>query len=206
MSLIEEKLDEMIPSPYCELDYKDDFSLLISILLSAQAKDENVNKITPFLFKKYFDAKSMSEANFNEIESIIRPLGLSKTKAKNIIALSKIIEQKYDNKVPSNYGDLIILPGIGNKSAKVFLIEYYKENYFPVDTHVKRVSTRLGLSNDEDSVETVEKKLSNYFEHKNLSKLHQQFVLHGRYTCLAKKPKCENCKLKEVCKFYKKEL
>lgn len=199
-------LDKMIANPVTELDYQDDFTLLISIMLSAQTTDKKVNDISPELFKKYPNPDYIKEEDYENIESIIRPLGLSKTKANNIIKIASLIKEHFGGKVPSTYKDLITLPGIGNKTAKVFLVEFYQQNYFPVDTHVKRVATRLGKVNEKDSPEVVEKKMSQFFKNIDLAKRHQQFVLHGRYTCVARKPKCEQCLLTSLCKYYKESV
>lgn len=199
-------LDKMIANPVTELDYQDDFTLLISIMLSAQTTDKKVNDISPELFENYPNPDSIKEEDYEKIESIIRPLGLSKTKANNIIKIASLIKEQFGGKIPSTYEDLIKLPGIGNKTAKVFLVEFYKQNYFPVDTHVKRVATRLGKVNEKDSPEVVEKKMSQFFKNIDLAKRHQQFVLHGRYTCVARKPKCEQCSLTSLCKYYKESV
>ncbi|HHU59967.1 TPA: endonuclease III [bacterium] len=199
-------LDKMIAKPVTELDYQDDYTLLISIMLSAQTTDKKVNDISPELFENYPNPDSIKEEDYEKIESIIRPLGLSKTKANNIIKIASLIKEQFGGKIPSTYEDLIKLPGIGNKTAKVFLVEFYKQNYFPVDTHVKRVATRLGKVNEKDSPEVVEKKMSQFFKNIDLAKRHQQFVLHGRYTCVARKPKCEQCSLTSLCKYYKESF
>ncbi len=199
-------LDKMIAKPVTELDYQDDYTLLISIMLSAQTTDKKVNDISPELFENYPNPDSIKEEDYEKIESIIRPLGLSKTKANNIIKIASLIKEQFGGKIPSTYEDLIKLPGIGNKTAKVFLVEFYKQNYFPVDTHVKRVATRLGKVNEKDSPEVVEKKMSQFFKNIDLAKRHQQFVLHGRYTCVARKPKCEQCSLTSLCKYYKESV
>ncbi len=199
-------LDKMIANPVTELDYQDDFTLLISIMLSAQTTDKKVNDISPELFENYPNPDSIKEEDYEKIESIIRPLGHSKTKANNIIKIASLIKEQFGGKIPSTYEDLIKLPGIGNKTAKVFLVEFYKQNYFPVDTHVKRVATRLGKVNEKDSPEVVEKKMSQFFKNIDLAKRHQQFVLHGRYTCVARKPKCEQCSLTSLCKYYKESF
>lgn len=202
-SLIIKNLELMIKDPKCELIYKNDWQLLIAILLSAQCTDKKVNKITPILFKKYPSLKDLKEANIQELEQIIYPLGLSKTKSKNIIALATILHDNYDDKVPNEKKELVKLPGIGNKTANVMLIEYFNIPAFPVDTHVARVSKRLNLCNDNDSIETIEKKLTNIFPSKEWSTLHLRMVLFGRYICKAIKPECNTCLLKNMCKHKK---
>ena len=195
-------LELMIKDAKCELIYHNDFQLLIAILLSAQCSDKQVNKITPILFKKYPTLKDLKEAKFEEIEQIIHPLGLSKTKAQNIISLATILHNDYNDKVPSSKNELIKLPGIGNKTANVMLIEYFNIPAFPVDTHVSRVSKRLKLCANEDTVEIIEKKLTNLFPENTWASLHLRMVLFGRYICKATKPDCCNCLFNKECEFY----
>lgn len=196
-------LELMFQDPKCELIYNNDWQLLIAILLSAQCTDKKVNAITPILFSKYPTLKDLKEASFNELELIIRPLGLSNNKAKNIIALSTILHDSYNNKVPNTKEELVKLPGIGTKTANVMLIEYFNIPAFPVDTHVSRVSKRLQLCNEDDSVEIIEKKLTNIFPEKEWATLHLRMVLFGRYICKAQKPDCSNCLFNKECKYKK---
>lgn len=193
----------MFEDPKCELLYNTDWQLLIATLLSAQCTDKKVNKVTPIIFSKYPTLKDLSEAKENELESIIHPLGLSRTKTKNIISLSSVLHTRYNDKVPKSKEELIKLPGIGNKTANVMLIEYFKIPAFPVDTHVARVSKRLNLCNDSDSVKEIEKKLTQSFDKKEWSTLHLRMVLFGRYICKAIKPNCETCLFKENCLYNK---
>ena len=198
-----QNLELMFQDPKCELIYNNDWQLLIAILLSAQCTDKKVNAITPILFSKYPTLKDLKEAFFNELELIIRPLGLSKNKAKNIIALSTILHDSYNDKVPNTKEELIKLPGIGTKTANVMLIEYFNIPAFPVDTHVSRVSKRLQLCNEDDSVEMIEKKLTSIFPEKEWATLHLRMVLFGRYICKAQKPDCSNCLFNKECKYKK---
>lgn len=195
---IKKSLIEMIPSPKCELNYTSDYTLLIAILLSAQCLDKKVNKVTPILFSKYPTLLELKNANLKELTEIIRPLGLANNKAKAIIELSSILLDKYEGKVPQNREILTTLPGIGIKTSGVFLAEFYKHNYFPVDTHVKRVSYRLGLTNLEDNVNKIEETLTNLFKN-DLDILHLRFVLFGRYICKSKNPECNKCKFYNKC-------
>ena len=197
-------LELMFKDAKCELDYNNDWQLLIAILLSAQCTDKKVNKVTPILFSKYPTLKNLKEANTNEIEEIIHTLGLSNTKAKNIIALSTILHDHYNDKVPNSKDELIKLPGIGNKTANVMLIEYFNIPAFPVDTHVARVSKRLELCSDTDSVEKIEKKLTTIFPKESWALLHMRMVLFGRYICKAIKPDCANCLFNKQCTYPKK--
>lgn len=192
-------LEKMIPNPKCELNYTSDYTLLIAILLSAQCLDKNVNKITPILFSKYPTLKDLMNADIDDLVTILRPLGLANNKAKSIKELSKILVSKYDEKVPMDRDTLTTLPGIGIKTSGVFLAEFYNQNYLPVDTHVKRVSYRLGLTNESDSIETIEETLSKFFNNENLSNLHLILVLFGRYICKSKNPDCKNCLFNKKC-------
>lgn len=191
-------LNEMIKDPKCELNYNSDYTLLIAILLSAQCLDKKVNQVTPILFKKYPTLFDLKNANINDIIEIIRPLGLANNKAKSIIELSKILVDKYDQKVPTDRNILITLPGIGIKTSGVFLAEFYKQNYIPVDTHVKRVSYRLGLIEKNSTIEQIEETLSKKFK-TNLDMLHLRLVLFGRYICKSQNPKCNECKFNGQC-------
>jgi endonuclease-3 len=181
-----------------ELQYKNDYELLISIILSAQCTDKRVNIITPALFKKYPSTKELAKANLEDVKEIIKSCSFFNNKAKNIIEMAKIVEEKYNGKIPHDHKELIKLPGVGNKTANVFLIELDNANRMAVDTHVFRVSHRLGLS-DAKNVEKTEEDLIEAFK-TDLATLHQALVLFGRYICTAKNPKCDKCFLTKYCK------
>ena len=202
-SFVLNSLNSLFPNPKCELNYNNEWQLLIAILLSAQCTDKKVNAITPILFKKYPTLKDLKNANFNELENIIHPLGLSNNKAKNIINLSKVLNEQYNDTVPNKKEELVKLPGIGVKTANVMLIEYFKIPAFPVDTHVSRVSKRLNLCNETDNVTTIEKKLTSLFKQSAWATLHLQMVLFGRYICKAIKPDCSKCPFKGKCNYSK---
>lgn len=193
----------MFQDPKCELDYNNDWQLLIAILLSAQSTDKKVNKVTPILFSKYPTLKHLKEANVKELKDIINPIGLANNKAKNIIALATVLHDEYNDKVPSTKEQLVSLPGIGTKTANVMLIEYFNIPAFPVDTHVARVSKRLNLCKESDNVKTIEEKLTTLFPKEEWALLHLRMVLFGRYICKALKPDCNNCLLKEKCNYNK---
>lgn len=201
---IKNYLNELYPFARCELNYTTPFELLIAVMLSAQTTDASVNKVTPILFSKYKDASSLAKANLSDVENIIKSIGLYKNKAKNIIATSKIIDEVYKGNVPSNMEELTSLPGVGRKTANVMLVEGFKIPAFPVDTHVERVSKRLGIAKANDSVETVERKITKLFAKKDYGLLHHQFIFFGRYFCKAIKPNCENCIFLNRCKIKKK--
>lgn len=192
-NLIITELENLFKDAKCELIYNNDYQLLIAIILSAQCTDKKVNNVTPLLFNRYPTLKDLKNAKIDDLENIIHPLGLSKVKAKNIIELATILHDKYNDKVPSSKEELIKLPGVGNKTANVMLIEYFKIPAFPVDTHVTRVSKRLKLCNKDDNVTQIEKKLTKKFPKNEWGMLHLRMVLFGRYICKAISPKCNEC-------------
>ena len=192
-------LDELIPNPKCELNYNKDYELLIATMLSAQTTDKRVNGVTEVLFKKYPNLEALRKADINDIIGIIKPIGTYNKKAKNIIDIANKLKEKNDI-VPNDREFLESLPGVGRKTTNVVLSNIYNIPCIAVDTHVHRVSIRLGIANKNDDVYTTEKKLSKKFKDYDLCRLHHQLVLFGRYYCKAINPKCENCKLKNICK------
>ena len=198
--LVENSLDEIIPEPWCELNFNKDYELLIAVVLSAQTTDKRVNQVTEVLFKRYPDLKSLSEASSSDVESILRPLGSFKKKSQYVIGIALELVNNYDCKVPTDRKILESFPGVGRKTVSVFLSEYYDYPEFAVDTHVERVSKRLGLAFDRDNVLTVEKKLKKKFKKEEWSKRHKQMVLFGRYYCKAISPSCNECLFKDICK------
>ena len=195
------KLNQLYPDAKCELIHHNDFELLIAVVLSAQTTDERVNSVTPSLFKKYPDAKSLSKAKNTDVEKIIKPIGLYHNKALNIIKLSEELCTRFDGNVPDNREQLQSLPGVGRKTANVILNNCFDYPAFAVDTHVSRVSKRLGIADVDDSVELIEEKLMNCYPKKNWGKLHHQFIFFGRYKCKAKKPECNNCPFTKICNY-----
>lgn len=195
-------LKKMYPDARCELDFTSDFSLLCAILLSAQTTDKQVNKITPSLFAKYPDAICMKNASLTDLEEIIRPLGLAKSKSKYLLNLATSLVEKFDGKVPTSVSDLETLPGVGHKTACVFMAEFYGEPHVAVDTHVRRVSNRLGLVKTDDVLK-IEKELEKRFDKKDYISLHLGLLFLGRYRCKSKAPNCMDCLLKNECEEYK---
>ena len=194
-------LDELFPDPKCELTYFNDYSLLMAIVLSAQCTDKRVNMITPVIFDKYKDLYELSNADIKDLEDIIRPVGSFRKKSLYLKEIANILLEKYNGKVPTNKKDLEELPGVGRKTANVFLSEFYNYPAIAVDTHVERVSKRLKLAYNNDNVNKVEEKLMNKFPKDKWAKIHIQLVLFGRYYCKAIKPECKTCKLKEICRY-----
>lgn len=203
MNNILDLLNEMVPDPKCELVYKKDYELLIAIMLSAQTTDKRVNQVTSVLFDKYDSLEKLSSAEILDIEDIIRPLGSFRKKAIYIKEIATTLFNEYGGVVPKKRDLLEKLPGVGRKTVSVFLSEFYSYPEFAVDTHVYRVSKRLGISSSKDDVLKTEKKLKKFFPKEEWANRHKQLVLFGRYICKATKPECLNCKLKEYCKFYK---
>lgn len=195
------EIEKLFPNASCELVYHNLYELLIAVMLSAQTTDKSVNLVTPNLFMKYPTALSLSNAEYDDVKSIIARLGLSSNKAKNIIATSKMLVEKYNGVVPSTLEELITLPGVGRKTANVVLSEGYKIPRIAVDTHVERVSKRLGIVSDSASVLDVELTLMKLIDEPLWHKSHHLLLFFGRYFCLAKKPNCENCFYKNKCSY-----
>ena len=203
INIIENYLDEIFPNPKCELNYSNEYELLINIMLSAQTTDKRVNIVTKELYSKYDSLEELSNADINDLKRIIYSLGSYNKKAIYIKEISNILLNKYKGIVPKTRSDLENLPGIGRKTVNVFLSELHIEPQIAVDTHVSRVSKRLYIATLNDSVYKTEMKLRKAFKKENWNKRHLQLVLFGRYKCKAIKPECENCKLKEICRYYK---
>jgi endonuclease-3 len=189
------------PNPRTELNYTNEYTLLVAVLLSARATDKIVNRATAELFKIADNPQKMLELGEEGLKSFIKIIGLYPTKAKNIIALSQKLLNEFNSEVPGNLEDLQKLPGIGRKSANVVLNTIYNLPTIPVDTHVFRVAKRLSLS-DGNNVLQVEKDLMKVIPEEYLQNAHHWLVLHGRYICKAQKPKCEECVIKSACEFY----
>ena len=203
MNNIGDFLDYLYPNPKCELNYSNDYELLISIVLSAQTTDKRVNMVTSILYKKYDTLKKLSHAKISSLESILRPLGSFRKKSIYVKEIASILLNKYDGEVPVDRDLLMQLPGVGRKTINVFFSEYYDIPAIAVDTHVERVSKRLKLAYLKDNVLDVEKKLQKKINKENWAKRHLQLVLFGRYYCKAVKPECDTCKLRDICRYKK---
>ena len=194
-------LDELFLDARCELNYNKDYELLIATLLSAQSTDKRVNSVTKVLFSKY-DIYSLKDAPLKDIENIIYPVGTHKRKAEYIKVVAKELVDKYNGHVPNNREFLESLPGVGRKTCNVVLSNLYCVPAIAVDTHVKRVTNRLGIVNSDDVLE-IENKLMEFFPKNKWSRVHHQLVLFGRYICKSKNPECNKCPFKEKCKYRK---
>ena len=191
-------LRQAYPDAGCALKHMDVFELLICVVLSAQTTDKSVNNVSPSLFARYPDAASLAAAHPAEVEDIIRTIGMYRTKAKNIIALAKILTEEYGGKVPGDFDTLVSLPGVGRKTANVVLAEGFGEQHIAVDTHVFRVSNRIGLVDAKDVLAT-EEGLMKKLPHDRWTEAHHSIIFHGRNRCIARKPDCENCEIKDIC-------
>ena len=199
IELISSYLDEILPNVGCELNYSKDYELVIAVMLSAQTTDVSVNRVTDVLFSRYKTLKELANADLNDIEDIIHSIGLYKNKAKHVLEIANTLLENFNGKVPSDKVELQKLPGVGNKTAGVIRAEIFKIPDLPVDTHILRISKRLGLAGEKDDAYQTEMKLKKLFPKQRWIKLHHQLIHFGRYHCLARKPMCENCKLFEIC-------
>jgi endonuclease-3 len=194
-------LAEEYPEPKSELDFSNDFELIIAVILSAQCTDVKVNQVTKILFKRYPSALKLGRAKLEAVEEIIRPINYYKTKAKNIIATSAILARVYNGGVPKTMLDLIQLPGVGRKTANVVLGETGAAAAIAVDTHVFRVARRLGLSKG-STPNAVEEDLQRSFAPDEWRPLHHRLIFHGRRVCKARKPECARCVISGSCAYY----
>ena len=204
INTIEEYLEELYPDSRCELNYNKDYELLIAVVLSAQTTDKRVNMVTRELFSKYPSIEDVSKAPVDDLIDIVRPLGTASRKGVFVSEIAKILVDKYNGVVPNNRKILEGMPGVGRKTANVVLSNLFNVPCIAVDTHVSRVSKRLSMAKENDDVDVIETKLKRKFKRENWTKRHHQLVLFGRYNCKAKNPDCVNCKLKDICKYYKK--
>ena len=191
------------PVAETELDYSNPFNLLVAVILSAQCTDKRVNLITPDLLKVYPTPEKMSEASWEDVFEYIRSCSFPNNKAKHLVGMAKMLVEDFNSKVPDNITDLQKLPGVGRKTANVIVSVVYNKPAMAVDTHVFRVSARLGLSTNAKTPLDTEKQLVKYIPEELLPIAHHWLILHGRYVCLARTPKCSECPLTKWCKSYK---
>lgn len=201
-----EALQTAYPDATCSLDFETPFQLVVAVMLSAQCTDERVNKTTPTLFKKCKTIKDFADIDINELENIIHPCGFYKNKAKNIKTCAKQVLNQFNGQVPHTMEELTSLAGVGRKSANVILLEAFGiAEGVAVDTHAKRISNLIGLS-DKKEPEKIEQDLVKLFPKEYLKDINHLFVWHGRNTCIARKPQCNNCCVKQFCKKYTNNL
>jgi endonuclease-3 len=199
-------IGEMFPDAHCELTHSNPFELTIAVLLSAQATDETVNKVTPALFQKYKLPEDYLSVSLEELQQDIRRIGLFRNKASNIQKLCRLLIDKYNGQVPESHESLVELPGVGRKTANVVVSTAFGVPAIAVDTHVERVSKRLGLAGWDDSVLEVERKLMKAVPREEWTLTHHRFIFFGRYHCKAQNPQCEICPLLDICREGKKRM
>ena len=195
-----------MPVAETELQYGNPYELLVAVILSAQCTDKRVNMVTPALFERFPEAESLAAASSDEVFEYIRSISYPNNKAKHLVGMAKILHNDFKNVVPSDIKELQTMPGVGRKTANVIASVVYDKPAMAVDTHVFRVAARLGLTTNAKTPLATEQQLIKYIPVEHIATAHHWLILHGRYTCLARKPKCEKCGLTDLCKYYKKNF
>ena len=195
---------ENMPSPTTELSYSTPFELLVAVILSAQCTDKRINMVTPALFKVYPTAYELAKASQNDVFEYIKSVTFPNNKSKSLIGMANMLVDCYDGEVPASIDELVKIPGVGRKTANVILSVVFNKAAMAVDTHVFRVSNRIGLTNNSKTPIETEKTLVKHFPKELIATAHHWLILHGRYVCTARKPNCLECGIKEFCKFYHK--
>lgn len=206
MRFILDTLQEMFPDAHCELTHENPFELTIAVLLSAQCTDKKVNEVTADLFQKYKKPEDYIAVSLEELEQDIKRIGLFRNKAKNIKALCQLLVEKYNGEVPQTYEELVELPGVGRKTANVVMSNAFGHPAIAVDTHVERVSKRLGICRWKDTPLQVEHTLMKKVPKEEWTITHHRLIFFGRYHCKAQNPQCEVCPLLELCREGKKRM
>lgn len=194
-----EHLDALYPDAKCELDHRNPYEMAVAVILSAQTTDASVNRVTPALFEKYPDLESLAGADLKDLEQAISSLGLYRNKARSIKGFAQGVMEQFDGKIPETIEDLTKLPGVGRKCANVIQSECFGIPALAVDTHVSRVSRRLGLAFSRDDVNTIERKLKRKVPKERWIKTHHQMIFFGRYLCHSRNPECDRCPFTEIC-------
>ena len=192
---------EHMPVAETELKYKNPYELLVAVILSAQCTDKRVNMVTPALFKAFPNAKILAAATSDEVFTFIRSISYPNNKAKHLVGMAQMLQNDFKGKVPSELNELTKLPGVGRKTANVIASVVYEKPTMAVDTHVFRVSARLGLTTNAKTPLQTEQQLIKYIPKELVPKAHHWLILHGRYVCVARNPKCEICTLQKWCKY-----
>ena len=196
---------EHMPMAESELQYENPYQLLVAVILSAQCTDKRVNMTTPALFQRFPTAQHMAESSVEEIYTFIKSISYPNNKAKNLLGMAQTLVRDFNGVVPGNLEDLQKLPGVGRKTANVMMAVAFQQPAMPVDTHVFRVANRIGLTKNSKNVLETEKILVAHLPKPVISKAHHWLILHGRYVCLARKPKCEECGIAAICDFYQEK-
>jgi endonuclease-3 len=200
-----EVLEQQFPNAQCELVHQSPFELLIAVILSAQTTDKSVNLVTPALFRQFPTPTAMATASLAQLEEALKQLGLFRNKAKHIQATATMLLERFDGQVPATRNHLMMLPGVGRKTANVVLSVAFGIPAVPVDTHVERIAKRLGLAKDADDVLAVEQKLQRKIPRDLWNTSHHQMIHFGRYFCTAQNPRCDACSLTAQCKYFRKQ-
>jgi endonuclease III len=200
-----EWFQEHMPEAKTELHYTNPYELLVAVILSAQCTDKRVNMVTPALFQHYPDAPTLAQATFEEVEPFVRSISFANNKTKHLLGMAQMLVERYKNLVPDTIEELINLPGVGRKTANVIISIVYNKPGMAVDTHVFRVSDRIGLTTRAKTPRQAEDQLVAHLPENLIVVAHHWLILHGRYTCVARKPKCSECGLQSICRHYEYE-
>lgn len=195
-----------MPEAETELNYENPYQLLVAVILSAQCTDKRVNIVTPELFRRFPTPERLARAEFEDIEPLIRRVTFANNKTRHLIGMAKMLVENYDGEVPDTVEELVKLPGVGRKTANVITSVIYEQPNMAVDTHVFRVAARIGLTTNAKNPLQTEKQLVANIPTELIHKAHHWLILHGRYICVARRPKCERCGLTKVCKFYQTDM
>lgn len=195
-----------MPEAETELHYENPYQLLVAVILSAQCTDKRVNIVTPPLFEAFPTPETLAQSSFEEVEPFIRSVTFANNKTKHLIGMAKMLVENFGGEVPDTVEELVKLPGVGRKTANVITSVIYEQPNMAVDTHVFRVSARIGLTTNAKNVLQSEKQLIANIPQELIHKAHHWLILHGRYTCVARRPKCERCGLTSICKYYKSDM
>lgn len=193
-----------MPWPETELHYQNPFQLLVAVILSAQCTDKRVNIVTPDLFSAYPTPRALADAQIDDIYQYIKSISYPNNKSKSLSGMAKTLVEKFNGQVPDNIDDLLTIPGVGRKTANVILAVIFNRSAMAVDTHVFRVSNRIGLTRNSKTPLQTEKTLMRHLPADIVPKAHHWLILHGRYICKARKPECKECYLTDICAYYKK--
>ncbi|MCU4177132.1 endonuclease III [Carboxylicivirga sp. N1Y90] len=201
-----EYFQKNMPVAETELHYSNPYQLLVAVILSAQCTDKRVNQLTPAIFERYPQPHDLADSTPEEVFEYIRSCSYPNNKSKHLVGMAKMLVNDFNNVVPDDIKELQKMPGVGRKTANVIASVVYEKPAMAVDTHVFRLAARIGLSTNSKTPLETEKQLVKYFPEELLAVAHHWLILHGRYVCLARKPKCAKCGLKECCKYYEKEV
>jgi endonuclease III len=201
-----EWFQQNMPEAETELHYTDPYELLVAVILSAQCTDKRVNMVTPALFQKFPTVQKLARAEFEDVEPLVRSVSFANNKTRHLIGMARMLVEKFHGEVPDNMDDLVQLPGVGRKTANVVISVVYQKPGMAVDTHVFRISARIGLTTKAKTPLQTEQQLIANIPQQLLPIAHHWLILHGRYICVARRPKCERCGLRPACRFYQTDM